>query len=47
MTRTEFSEEVFGPIYTGTPNQPISPTQLALLFIVLGMLRFQLTRNCH
>ena len=36
MTRTEFSEEVFGPIYGGTLNQPVSPTQLALLFIALG-----------
>jgi len=38
MTRNEFSEEVFGPIYRGTTNQPISPTQLALLFIALGTL---------
>lgn len=36
MTRTEFSEEVLGPIYKGTSDQPISPTQLALLFIALG-----------
>jgi hypothetical protein len=36
MTRTEFSEEVFGPIYKDTSNQPISPTQLALLFIAMG-----------
>lgn len=36
MARTEFSEEVFDPIYKGTSDQPISPTQLALLFIVLG-----------
>lgn len=47
MTLNEFSEEVFSPIYNGSSNQPISPTQLALLFIALGTIWIQLTKELY